>query len=675
VREVSSGVTEAARKRRIPRWAWWTSGVGGAVVIGVVLFALFFDWNLLRGPIAAEASRVSHRPVRIDGDLKVHPLSWTPSASVRRVFVGNPAWTHGGRLAEIGELDISIRLLPLLTGHVDLPLLGLRQADISLVRDAGGRENWRVDPNNRTPLKLPPIEHFVMPDGRVRLVDLKRNMILTGQVQTRETNVGTGAHPAGAFELVGEGTINSDRFTLHLTGGPLINVRRDRPYAFDADLHAGATHIVAHGVLPKPFDFGQVDTALTVSGDNFANLADMTDLALPETPPYSLTGRFIRDGKVYHFRDVTGRVGESDVEGRFMVNDTTGRPDLKADLRSRRLNYKDLGSLVGAPPPSARITPLQIAEAAKLKAENRILPDATLNVGRVRKMDARLNYSAEAVTAPDNLPLRQVKLTLTLDHGVMSFDPISFIMPKGELSGKIRVDARGATPRSDIDLRVIHVHLEDFFKKPDQAPLNGAFEARAVLHGVGDSVHKAAATADGTVTVVVPRGTIRQAFAELMGVNVANGLGLLFSKDQRDTGVRCAVADFHAVHGVLRAKTFVIDTDVVAAVGQGDINLGDETLNLTIQGHPKKFRLFHIHTPISVTGHLKSPKFGLKPGNAPLQLAAAAALGVALGPVAVVLPFVDAGLNHDADCVALVSQAQQKGAPVSPATTTPAKKK
>ncbi len=662
------------KTRKTPRWIWWAGGVTGVLVLGFVLFALFFNWNLLRGPIAAEASRISHRPVRIDGDLKVHLLSWTPSASVSGVYVGNPDWTHGGRLAQVGELDVSIKLLPLLIGRIELPLLGLHGADINLLRDADGRENWRTNPANSAPFKLPPIEHFVMPDGHVRLVDQKKDMVLTGQVQTSENHVGSAAHPTGAFELVGDGMVNTDRFSLRLTGGPLINVRRDRPYPFDADLHAGATHVIAHGVLPKPFDFGQVDTALTVTGDNFANLIYLTGLALPETPPYALKGRFIRDGKVYHFRDVTGRVGQSDLEGHFMVDDTTGRPNLKADLRSRQLNYKDLGSLVGAPPPSARVTPLQIAEAAKLKAEGRILPDATLNVERVRKMDAHVRYSADSVAAPDNLPLRQVKLTLILDHGVMSFDPISFSMPKGELNGKIRIDARQAVPRSDIDLRIVQVHLEDFFKNPAQAPLEGAFEARAVLHGVGDSVHKAASNADGTVTIVVPRGDIRQAFAELMGVNVANGLGLLFSKDQRETGVRCAVADFHAVHGVLQAKTFVVDTDVVTAFGKGDINLADESLNLRIQGHPKKLRLFHLNAPVAVTGHLNGPKFGLKPGGAPLQLAGAAALGVALGPLAAVLPFVDIGLNHDADCTALVSQAQQQGAPVSPKATTPTKK-
>jgi len=133
------------------------------------------------------------------------------------------------------------------------------------------------------------------------------------------------------------------------------------------------------------------------------------------------------------------------------------------------------------------------------------------------------------------------------------------------------------------------------------------------------------------------------------------------------------VADFRARDGVLTAGTFVVDTDVVTADGRGQIDLGSEALDLTLQGHPKKLRILHLNAPVTVGGHLDGPKFGVKPGAAPLQAAGAAALGVALGPVAAILPFVDAGLNHNADCVGLVSQAQARGAPVKPSATTPAK--
>ena len=77
---------EPKPKNKFRRWVWWSGGAVGVVVLALVLFLIFFDWNWLRAPISAEASRLSHRTVRIEGDLKVHLLSWTPSASADRVF-------------------------------------------------------------------------------------------------------------------------------------------------------------------------------------------------------------------------------------------------------------------------------------------------------------------------------------------------------------------------------------------------------------------------------------------------------------------------------------------------------------------------------------------------------------------------------------------------------------
>jgi hypothetical protein len=573
-------------------------------------------------------------------------------------------------LATVQRLTVSVRLLPLFIGRIELPLLDLERPDISLFRDAADRANWQSPVANAAPLKLPPIQHFVINAGRLVMVDQRRRLVLKGVMQSQETNVGAGASQKGAFRLQALGTINREPFTVRIDGGPLLNVHRDRPYPFDADLHAGQTHILAHGDLPKPFDFGLVDAALTVTGANLGDLDLLTGLATPDSPPYSLKGRLVRNGRRYSFTGLTGVVGHSDLDGRILVDNTTGRPHLSADLHSHDLNYQDMGSMVGAPVRHAGSSAAQNAAGARVAAAGRILPDAPLKIDRVRAIDADVRYTAESVTAPKNFPLRQVKVRLSLDHGVLILDPVSFVMPHGEVAGHVRIDARSAVPTSDIDIKVVNLRVEDVLKHGGQPPVDGGLEARALLHGSGDTIHKVASTADGQVTVVIPRGKIRAAFAELLGINVARGLGLLLTGDKSDTDIRCAVADFRAVHGVLQARTFLVDTDVVLSQGEGTIDLNRETLNLTLNGKPKQFRLFHLSAPISVTGQLGSPKFGVKPGKAPLQVAGAVALGAVLWPLAAVLPFVDAGLAHDANCVGLVSQAQQKGAPVKPSATT-----
>jgi hypothetical protein len=116
---------------------------------------------------------------------------------------------------------------------------------------------------------------------------------------------------------------------------------------------------------------------------------------------------------------------------------------------------------------------------------------------------------------------------------------------------------------------------------------------------------------------------------------------------------------------VLRADQLVFDTDVVRAHGNGSINLRNETMDLTLKGEPKKFRLLHVGAPITIQGPLTGPSVGVKASDALEQGGLAVALGAIVSPVAALLPFVDPGLADDADCRGLVSEARQSGAPVS----------
>jgi uncharacterized protein involved in outer membrane biogenesis len=185
---------------------------------------------------------------------------------------------------------------------------------------------------------------------------------------------------------------------------------------------------------------------------------------------------------------------------------------------------------------------------------------------------------------------------------------------------------------------------------------------RAILHGRGRSIHEVASTADGTVTIVIPHGEIREAFVELTGINVARGLGLLLSKNQQQANVRCGVAHFKAQEGVLAAQTIVFDTDNVLITGTGEVDLGSEIVDLSLTGRPKKLRLFRIKAPIVIEGTLRKPKVGVKPGNTPGQAGVAAAIGTLVAPLASVLAFIDPGLAKDADCGALLAEAKRHGA-------------
>lgn len=659
-------------------------GIGAAVTLfaAVVIFLLIFDWNWLRGPIGRFASAQLQREVVISGDLRVHPWSFSPKAEAFGLRVSQPGWAksvdpRAGQMAEVQRVAVQIKILPLLRGQVVLQFVAIDKPVVRLLRDKTGRANWTFGAPRKDapPLKLPAVQRFVINEGQLRVDDRKGGALFVGTVNAQER----AGEKGGRFVLEGKGSLNRAGFLAQVTGGPLLNITPSKPYPFDAVVQAGSTRITAEGAITKPFDLGRFETQLSVSGADLNRLHDLTGLTLPNTPPYKIAGHLARKGDRFDFEKLTGRIGDSDIRGDLFVLTGRERPYLEAELRSRRLDFDDLGSLFGAAPATGRgetASAGQKVEAAQRDATQRLLPDATLQVERVRAMDAKVTYRADAVNAP-NLPLRKVSLDLTLDEGVLTMDPIAFTFSRGDLRGKVRLDARPATPRTDVDLRLLNARIEDFIPiKSDGKPaIEGAVMARAKLTGTGNSVHRAAASADGSVTLVAPRGQIRQAFAELLGVNASKGLILLLSKSDKETPVRCAVADFDVKNGVMTTNTLVADTGVVLAKGRGTVDLRTERMDFRIEGDSKKPRLVRLFVPITIKGPIMAPKPGLDISKTVGQGGIAAALGSIVNPLAALLPFVTGGEAKDADCAGLVSQARQQGAPVKVTQTTTAKVK
>ncbi len=653
-----------------PRSGWRrhrvAGGVGGAILLALIVFIALFQWNWLRGPLAHAISARLNRPVTITGNLEVHPWSWSPRATINGLVIGNPAWAGPAPMARLPRLTVQVKLLPLLKGQVRLPLVEADRPDVTLLRDASGRANWVWRPGQKPkPLKLPAINHLIIADGAVRFDDAQRRLHFTGVISSNESVIGAGR---GVFRLEGKGTLNQARFVALVTGGPLINVDPSRAYPFEARIEAGATRVSARGRIDHPFDLAGVSGVMSVSGPDFSDLYHLTGLALPSTPPYALSAGFSRVNANYAFRRIHGRMGDSDLSGDLAIDDDTGRPFLTGGLASRRLNLPDLLAVTGG---GARhvagrtVSPSQKVMAARLAAEHRLLPDARLDVSRIRGMDARLAYRAASV-AGAKLPIRALSFDLALDHGVLSIDPLSVNLPQGRLAGSIRLDARRATPVTGLDLRLTNARLETLVAaRGGASPIEGGLYARVKLTGAGDSVRAAAAHANGQLTVIVPGGRVRTAFAELLGIDVTKGLFLLITKNKGETPIRCAVADFKATDGVLNAQSIVFDSDVVLAKGDGRIDLRDETLDLTLSGKPKKFRLVRIGAPITLRGTLEAPKVGVDVVKAAPQAAMAVALGAVVAPLAAVLPLLGPGLAKDADCGALTAQAAARGAPVA----------
>ena len=626
---------------------------GGTVLLLLllVLFLALFQWNWLRGPIGSWASARYDREIELNGDLDVHLFSLTPSARVQGLRIGGPDWALEQDTLKVADLQASVGLGALLAGRIEMPRVIITRPEVVLIAADDGRLSWVLDPGKTDDqgMKIPLINHLVIRDGRLSLDELKRDLTLRATLSARE-----GSDGQAGFHLDGRGTMNGTPLRLEVRGGPFINIRRDRPYGFKAELSGVGSTLIADGSITRPFDLGQFTAALSLQGRDMADLYLLTGITTPNTPPYRLSGTLKRDDTVFTFNDVSGRVGTSDLSGDLKVDKVGDRRRVDADLRSNLLDIDDLSAVLGGTPRVTASGDTVTTSGAGAK----LLPTAPLNVERLRVMDGTLRYRAARVKR-NELDIRQVDLGADLRDGILKLDPVSFDFNRGSLNGTARINANRDTPYTTADFRLRGYPLESIVPARDGAPVvTGSALGRARLEGPGASVHDFAANSTGTLSLVVPQGRMRAAFAELLGINVTAGLGKLLSGDTGSSEIRCAVADFTVRRGIATARTFVVDTTPVLARGAGTIDLGAETMNLRIDGETKQPRLIRLWSPITLRGPLTAPAIGIEGGAVAGQVGLGAALGALINPLIALLPFVDPGLAEDANCGALISSAR-----------------
>ena len=243
------------------------------------------NWDWFRPPLAKMLSARLHRPVRIVGHLRVHLLTWTPTVMLGGLQIGEPAWAPKKDLADFQTITVKMRLFSLLTGHIVLPLVELDQPRIAMYQDKSGRSNWDFSNGKKPgkPAKLPAIQNFVINNGQIAITSLQRKLEFSGAVNAHERDTAGGGQ---GFHLGGTGQLNGKPFNMNVTGGPLLNVKPDVAYPFDAQVRAGDTVVTAKGQVPHPFNLGQVFADVSLARSCRHLLSDRHHTAQHAALPY-----------------------------------------------------------------------------------------------------------------------------------------------------------------------------------------------------------------------------------------------------------------------------------------------------------------------------------------------------------------------------------------------------
>lgn len=636
---------------RLARVMAWVGAALLGIVLLCVLFIAVWGWNWLRSPLEHFAQKKTGRELVIQGNLSVQ-FGW-PVTHMRApgLTFANPSWAHKPQMLVAQDLDVGIDVSQLFLGKLVFPDVQLAQAAIALERAPDGRKSWLLDIGQSDEDARVNLGKVTLQTGTVEFDDPAYSTRLHAELTTATAPAKSTATPL-ELQFQVKGLYQGLAVVAKGSGGPVLALRdTDTPYPLNLEAGVGGTHVVLEGKVTDLQTLSAVDLHMALRGDSLEKLYPLLGIAFPATRPYTTEGHLLHSGKTWRFEKFTGRVGGSDVAGVAQVITGGKRPQLTAELQSKRLALDDLGPVIGARPGSVQKAVQQPDDSGH------VLPDLPFNAERWDSVDADVKLSAKTLARAKALPLEDLTAHLRLQDSVLTLEPLNFGLAGGQLNSKVTLNGQQLPIQAHAQVRARKVQLAQLFPtldlgKTSIGQINGEFD----LKGSGNSVGRMVGNANGKLSLVVSNGQISRLTMEKAGLHLWEILSLKLTGD-KPVKLRCAVADFDVKQGTAHASALVVDTEVSTLFGTGTIDMKTETLDLVLDNRTKTTSPLALRSPIYVRGSFAQPRAEVDKGRVLTRAAGAIGLGL-INPFLTLLPLIDAGPGKDSDCGQLVRDAR-----------------
>lgn len=624
-------------------------------LIGIMLF----DWNMLKPYIERQVTEKTGREFVIRGDLDVN-LSLNPKISVEGLSLANADWGTGQPMLAIEKLSFRINPWKLLWGEIVLPELSISQPKIILEKNLDGKRNWVLKKEEKE-TELPKIGRLAIDQGTLIFRDPKTETDITARIATESASVDARETP---INVVAEGKFTSLKFTSEVHGGEVISLMdKNRAYPIKGNVQIGTTHAAFDGTITGLQTLSAMDLKLEVRGDDLSALYPITGIVIFPSPPYRISGRLQHQKTEWSLNGFTGEMGTSDLDGDILFDTGGERPMLRGKIVSQVLDLEDLSGFIGArkaPQPQDSSAEKRQKKASIAAQRDRLLPDQEFRVDRLRAMDADIKFTGQSIRNKD-LPVKHLVTHTRIDNGLMTLDA-DFTVAGGSINADVTVNARGTPPTAEAQVDFKRLELPKLFPKSElMRDSLGLIGGRARIKSQGRSVGTLLGSADGRFGLVMSGGQISNMMLEIIGLDGAEILRFLVTGD-KNVKVRCAVADFDIKKGMMKSEAFVIDTTDTNILGEGQISLAEETIEMKLSPEPKDFSIVSLRTPVHISGTFKKPMVYPDKMLA-IRIGAAVLLGVFATPVASLIPLIETGPGEDNNCRALIASVKKPHPP------------
>ena len=530
--------------------------------LGAWYAASFINPTQLTKLLSSTVKDTTGRELRIAGPVS---LNLFPSISVKaeQVSLSNSSWASNPSMLTLKQIELDIRLFPLLKGSVEISRIGMTGLEANLQTNRSGEGNWNLTPpvfTGNSSATQTPANTASNDSTDSTFVSIKTMDIVDAIIRYQDGNQAAKVIHLPKLSLGGaEGKttilldVQYEKFSLNLKGttGSLRNA------------------YFAWNQSPVRMD---LDLDLTLNGKTLAIKGDI------DKKPQIL-------------------------------------PTFNIQLNSKSF---DLAPLAGSAAIAGKAGGAFAAAPHKPQGHY-FFSDEKLPFDLLPLADGVIGVNIAELGIPGQAPFTNFKTTLHFKKNNIDANDLSFNVGKGSAQAQISIAGfDGSAPKVSIKGLAKDFSLEQIVASADSSAKvsGGATHIAWNLLGSGVSPHQLVSRANGAIQISVGKGKLDSKFINKGGdfvVTVFDAINPM-RKQSNQTILECAVAYLPVNNGMINVQDSVgVETDRLDITLSGSINLANEALNISINPREKSGLTTGLDLGglVKIEGTLQNPKTGV----------------------------------------------------------------
>lgn len=567
------------------------------VVAAAVIIPMVVPVESYKGEITAQVRKATGRDMVINGDIDLTVIP-TTALSVSDVTFSNAPGGQAEQMATLKQLDIEVKLIPLISGRLELDRLVLTEPAIHLEVDEQGNPNWVFEGEGSaadrgtaeggdaqdgggqagggTGLEDIQLGDVRLVDGLITYTDRStgqseefRDVDVTIELESMQSPLDV----AGDFEWHGEEVA--------------LEAHVERPQA----ALAGETTPIRYGLSSNPinssFD-GTLTNAATLqaAGDVSLDVPSVRELAdWVGNPidaeegtfgPLNISGRLAVDGPKVSFDNAQLALDDIKGSGAFAVDTGGAVPQVEAtlDLESLDLNPYMGGAAAdtanGGSGESGGAGDSGSAGAQDWSTE-------PIDASPLRSVNANARLSANAIRVQD-IKIDRGAIQLALSDGKLTLDLSELKLYDGQGTARMVVDGSG----QGVGVSLPNMSLTGLAAKPFLTDAAGFSDLSGTANFQASDIRAAGKSQKELVSNLAGGGSFEFLDGALEGTNLALALRQITSMGQaqaKSTDFARIAGTFNIANGILTNNDLSMQSQLLRLAGEGVLSMPPKTVD------------------------------------------------------------------------------------------------